>query len=89
MKFTALMMPTTMNTVAKSDRRDEPMVRPKIGKVTSWTPPSAMPPVMRICPASLAIQSSSMMSSMTPRAHMPAAAAITDQGIAVVNRGAM
>ena len=83
MKFTALMMPTTMNTVAKSDRRDEPMVRPKIGKVTSWTPPSAMPP------ASLAIQSSSMMSSMTPRAHIPAAAVITDQGIAVVNKGAM
>ena len=73
----------------KSQSLEEPSVIPKIGKDASWTPPKAMPPAMRTCPPSLAIQSSSMMSSMMPRTHMAPAPAMTAHGTVVVNSGAM
>ena len=89
MKLTAFMIPTMKKTETKSHRREEPSVRPKIGKDASWTPPKAMPPAMSTCPPSLAIQSSSMMSSMIPSTHMAPAPAMTAHGMVPVNRGAM
>ena len=89
MKLTAFMMPTMKKTETKSHRREDPSVRPKIGNEASCTPPKAMPPAMRTCPPSLAIQSSSMMSSMMPRMHMAPAPAMTAHGTVVVKSGAM
>ena len=88
-KLTAFMMPTMKKTETKSHRREDPNVMPKIGKDASWTPPKAMPPAMRTLPPSLAIHSSSMMSSMMPRTHIAPAPAMTAHGIVVVNSGAM
>ena len=89
MKLTAFMMPTMKSTEMNRDRREDPSVIPKIGKDASCTPPKAMPPAMRTCPPSLAIQSNSMMSSIMPRMHMPPAPAMTAHGMVPVNSGAM
>jgi hypothetical protein len=67
------MTASTTRMVENRLSREDPRVTPPTGKVMSCTPRQAMMPAARICPESLAHQSSSHRSSTTPSRHtMPA-----------------
>jgi len=76
----ALIATTTTAMVTINEKREEEMVSPPIGKVTSWTPCQASSPAAKTWPDSLVIQSRSQTSSAAPSRQTRAAAASTAHG---------